>query len=105
MKWQALTMLVALAFATAALGSTVHGFRDPKAPTTAATILNSLPSVDNMRCRWKVRGRTIGCVGLVRGLTVQMDVWSGGRFVLYLVCAGGACGKAQRAKHVFGRPY
>ena len=74
MKWQALPMLVALVFATAALGSAVHGFRDPKAPTEDATLLNSLPSVDNMRCRWKVRGRTIGCVGLVCGLTVQLHV-------------------------------
>lgn len=94
-----------LALVPTALATTAHGFRDPRAPQEAAAILNTLPSVDGMRCHWKVTGHTIGCVGLVTGATAQMYLWSDGSHVLYRACTGGACTAATRAHHVFGRPY
>lgn len=98
-------LAAALVLAPTALATTAHGFHDTKAPREAATILNALPDVDGVTCRWKSAGHTIGCVGTVRGLTAQLLLWSGGRRVLYRVCTGGACSATVTARHVFGRPY
>lgn len=95
----------ALALVPVAAASPAHGFRDPRAPQEAAAVLNTLPSVDGMRCHWKLRGRTIGCVGLVTGATAQLYIWSTGRRVMYRACTGGTCLAPTLARHVFGRPY
>ncbi len=90
---------------SAAAASMKHGFRDRHAPAEAARILNTLPTVDNAHCHWKIRLHTIGCTALVRGETAQLFLWSGGHRVYYRVCVAGVCSKAARAKHIFGRPY
>jgi hypothetical protein len=107
MKRTAAALVVGLALVaiTAAEAATAHGFRDTNAPQEAARILNTLPNVDGMRCHWKLRGHTIGCVGLVKGTTAEMYLWSNGHRVMYRICAAGQCSTTYTARHVFGRPY
>lgn len=97
-------VLIALALAPAALAATHHGFHDAKAPREAAARLNARPDVDGVRCHWKVKGHTIGCLGTVQGLRTQMYLWSAGRYVMARACVAGTC-HTGRAHFTFGRPY
>jgi len=105
MKALIAALAAALVVVPAAVAKAAHGFRDAKAPQEAASLLNSLPNVDSMRCHWKLKGRTIGCVGLVTGETAELYLWTNGRHVFYHACTGGSCLAAKQAKHVFGHPY
>ncbi len=96
--------VVAAVLACGAMAAT-HGFKDPNAPREAQSILGKIPSVDNVKCHWKVRGHTIGCTALVNGSVAQLDLWSGGSYVLYKVCAFGTCANPTKAHHIFGKPY
>jgi hypothetical protein len=93
-----------LLWASPALASTSHGFRDAKAPAEATKTLNALPNIE-MTCHWKIKGHTIGCLGLVSGAPVTIDIWSSGKVALYRACVGGVCSSAKRVKHTFGNPY
>jgi hypothetical protein len=96
-------LIVALTLAAPAVAA-AHGFRDAGAPREAAAMLNARPDVDGVRCHWKVRGHTIGCLGTVQGLRTQMYLWSTGRHVMARACVAGAC-HTGRAHFTFGRPY